>query len=168
MSTLVKIASVTVGVGGAASIDFSSIPATYTDLKLVYSIRNSSYGGNAACIATFNADGNSAHYSYKSVFGTGSAVSNDAGTWYLAVIDPSTATASVFSSGELYIPNYLSANQKSVSGDAVSEDNATAVTTELVAGLWSGTAAINEITLTPFSGSFAQYSSATLYGIRNS
>ena len=31
-NTYVAIATVTVGSGGAASIDFTSIPATYTDL----------------------------------------------------------------------------------------------------------------------------------------
>jgi len=34
-NTLKKIQTVTVGSGGAASIEFTSIPQTYTDLKLV-------------------------------------------------------------------------------------------------------------------------------------
>ena len=34
------IETVTVGSGGAASIEFSSIPQTYTDLKVVYSLRS--------------------------------------------------------------------------------------------------------------------------------
>ena len=38
-NTLVKIQTVTVGSGGASSIDFTSIPQTYTDLCLVYSAR---------------------------------------------------------------------------------------------------------------------------------
>ena len=42
--TFIKIASVTVGSGGASSIDFTSIPSTYTDLVVVHSLR----GTNAA------------------------------------------------------------------------------------------------------------------------
>ena len=38
--TYQKIASVTVGSGGAASIDFTSIPSTYTDLALYHSLRS--------------------------------------------------------------------------------------------------------------------------------
>jgi hypothetical protein len=33
------IASVTVGSGGAANIEFTSIPATYTDLVVLFSAR---------------------------------------------------------------------------------------------------------------------------------
>ena len=38
-NTFKKIQTVTVGSGGAASIDFTSIPQTYTDLKIVLSAR---------------------------------------------------------------------------------------------------------------------------------
>ena len=38
--TYTLISTVTVGAGGAASIDFNSIPGTYTDLLLVVSVRS--------------------------------------------------------------------------------------------------------------------------------
>jgi hypothetical protein len=38
------ISSVTVGAGGAAYIEFTNIPQTYTDLNLVFSGRNTSSG----------------------------------------------------------------------------------------------------------------------------
>ena len=37
--TYTLISSVTVGAGGASSIDFTSIPATYTDLLVKFSLR---------------------------------------------------------------------------------------------------------------------------------
>lgn len=46
MATYIKIGSVEVGAGGASSIDFSSIPATYTDLVLKMSARVSTGGAN--------------------------------------------------------------------------------------------------------------------------
>ena len=40
-TTYTLISSVTVGSGGAASIEFTSIPSTYTDLVLKLSARSS-------------------------------------------------------------------------------------------------------------------------------
>jgi hypothetical protein len=77
-------------------------------------------------------------------------------------------TASVFSSGEMCIPNYTGSSYKSFSTDSVQENNATLSRLVLVAGLWSDTAAVTSITLTAAAGLFVQYSSATLYGIKNS
>ena len=63
----------------------------------------------------------------------------------------------------------LLANNKSVSIDSVTESNDTSYGYQaLVAGLWSNSAAITNITLTPETGNYAQYSTATLYGIKNS
>jgi len=74
----------------------------------------------------------------------------------------------VFSNGSLYIPNYTSSNYKSASSDDVTENNATTAFQYLEAWLWSNTAAITSLTLQPNLGSFPQYSSASLYGIKNS
>ena len=40
MATMTALSTVTVGAGGAATISFSSIPQTYTDLKIVFSGRS--------------------------------------------------------------------------------------------------------------------------------
>ena len=40
MATFTKIASATVGSGGASSIEFTSIPSTYTDLVIKLSMRS--------------------------------------------------------------------------------------------------------------------------------
>jgi len=52
--------------------------------------------------------------------------------------------------------------------DSVDETNATAAPMYMVAGVWNQTSAITSIKFTPNTGNFAQYSSATLYGISNS
>jgi hypothetical protein len=164
-NTYVKIGStVTVGSGGAATIAFTSIPATYTDLKIVLSTRtNATVGANGYYYdVTFN--GTSANRTGKYLEGTGSAANSGSYTLY-GVSDASDNTASTFSNGELYIPNYASANNKSASFDSVQENNATASRAILSAGLWSDVSAITSVTFTPGGGSFVQYSSATLYGI---
>ena len=67
------ISSVSVGGAGAATIDFTSIPGTYTDLVLIVNMQSSYTGdaGNGARIQ-FNGDtGN--NYSDTNLRGTGSS-----------------------------------------------------------------------------------------------
>lgn len=171
MATYKLISSVTVGSGGAANIDFTSIPGTYTDLLLKISARYVQSGSGTLVEVTFNNSGTS--YTNRRLLGTGSAASsNSSGTAYINVLSASEGgwTANTFGNGELYIPNYTSANNKSVSADYVTENNATLALSGLTAGLWSNSSAINSIKLTGETGSsltFAQYSTAYLYGISN-
>jgi hypothetical protein len=168
MSTCIKIQTVTVGAGGAASIDFTSIPATYTDLKLVASLR-STRAGNVKDTIDLKINNVTTTLSQKYLQGNGTSASSGSLSNYWGETDAATATASVFGNMEFYFPNYASANYKSFSIDTVSEDNATLAIAELIAGLWSNTTAINQLTLLPVTGpNWAQYSSATLYGIKAS
>lgn len=171
MATYIKIASSTVGSGGTASVTFSSIPATYTDLVIKYSARASSGGSNFENIQVeFNGVGGTA-YSDRAVFGTGSAASSAANTsvasTFLQYSVGGNATANTFSNGELYFPNYRSSAAKSYSADSVSENNATAAIAALNAGISTNTAAITSIKLTGNTSNFVQYSTFTLYGISN-
>lgn len=162
------IASNTVGSGGVASVTFSSIPQTYTDLIIKYTARNTSTS-NTFTQLTFN--GNSSSYSYRGLYGNGASVSSfNASTTYIYVgdMDLSSYTANTFSNEEIYIPNYAGSNYKSVSIDSVNENNATTAASYLTAGLWSNTAAITSVTLTTGGGNYAQYSTFYLYGIKNS
>jgi hypothetical protein len=167
--TFVKIATVTVGSGGAATMAFSSIPSTYTDLKLCLSTRST---GNAGGInLTFNGD-TANNYNSRRLYGNGSnaysATYSTQPAIYLWDETPSTNTANTFSSIDVYVPNYAGSTSKSVSSDGVSENNATNTNMSMVAGLWSGTSAITAITLVDGGANFAQYSTATLYGISKS
>mgnify|MGYP003342157445 CR=1 FL=1 len=88
----------------------------------------------------------------------------------LHLLGSANNTANTFSNGELYIPNYTSSSQKFISDDSVRENNATSGIDFLSAGLWTGTSAINTITLRVYGGSanLVQYSTFYLYGINNS
>ena len=168
-TTYEAIATVTVGSGGAATIDIQNIPNTFTDLKLVLSARGTSTALYA--LIRFNNDSSSI-YSLRYLYGEGSGgtASGSApneNTWERFLMVSSAYTADTFSNGELYIPNYTSSNNKSVYFDSVNERNDTAVQMFMVAGLFASTATISRITLTPNTGNFAQYSTATLYGIKN-
>jgi hypothetical protein len=172
-NTYEAIATVTVTGATAADMEFTSIPATYTDLVLKLSGRTNRTGDTNADIGiTFN--GNTSNYSLRDLYGTGSAAGsrlNPAGTSNIGNIFATAvnSTVNTFSNFEMYIPNYLGSTNKSVSIDTTNETNATGNWSLLVAGLWSNTSAITSITLTPLnSDSFVQYSTATLYGIKNS
>jgi hypothetical protein len=171
--TYIKIASVTVGSGGASSIDFTSIPGTYTDLCLKVSARNNrtdaSYG---YLYLTLNAS--TSNFTGRFLYGNASSGASYSGTNNEINESQNTdyQTANTFGNTEIYIPNYASANYKSISADGVNENNSAAADSAisyLTASLWSNTAAITSISLTTqATKSFKQYSTATLYGISKS
>ena len=168
-NNFILLERITVGAAGATSVTFSNIPQTgYTDLKIVMSARldvgNFQYYGQL----NFNNDtGN--NYSSKRIYGAGSSTGSDNGpTNYIGSLSfpAATATASTFGNLEIYIPNYTSANPKSVSIDQTNENNsATQNGLELRAGLWSSTSAITSAKITPSSGNFVQYSTFSLYAL---
>jgi hypothetical protein len=166
-NTYEAIATVTVGSGGAANIEFTSIPQTYTDLLVKASVRDARTGDIFSnLLIRFN--GSSSNLSSRRLFGNGtSAASSAPASSIVTVLNGPLSTSNTFSSGEFYIPNYTSANNKSVSTDIVTENNATESYQELNAGLWSASSAITSITLlSNYSVNLVQYSTATLYGIK--
>lgn len=162
--TYKKIASVTVGSGGAANIDFTSIPSTYTDLVLKLSTRATA----DTVDANLRFNGATTNRSGRRLAGSGSAATSATDTDIHVTINRSTYTASTFANIEIYIPNYAGSTNKSVSIDGVTENNATASYAFLTAGLWSQTTAINQITYVPSTGNVAEFSTAVLYGISKS
>lgn len=172
-TTYVKIASVTVGSGGAANIEFTSIPGTYTDLVVKLSARINKSAGRDYISLRFNSS--TTNWSYRWLFGTDNGVvgsGNGANAYGEVFTTPAAnATANTFGNGEIYIPNYTSSNNKSFSMDSVAENNSTSVyIVGMSASLWSNSAAITSIQLYPeiptVSASFVQYSTAYLYGIK--
>ena len=165
-NTFELIASSTVGSGGASSIDFTSIPSTYTDLILKISVRSSTAASYVALKVRYN--GSASSYTAKQIYGNGSsATSNNYTDGWVGFMDAASSTANTFSSTEVYIPNYYTANYKSSSVDFAQEDNATTAIAGMLARLWSDTAGITSIAITPESGNFVQYSTAYLYGVKN-
>jgi hypothetical protein len=158
--TMVKIETVTVGSGGQAAIEFTSIPQTYTDLKIVISGRSSSTPAEGMYIA-FN--GSTSNFSGRYLIGDGANASSGVLARYVGSIFGAVGTANVFNNTEVYIPNYTSSNNKSFSVDNVAENNATTGYQNLIAGLWSSSSAITSISIT--CTGFTQHTTATLYGI---
>jgi hypothetical protein len=168
-NTFELIQAYTVGSGGQSSIDFNTIPSTYTDLCFKISVRitRSGYVGD---ILNISYNGSSTNESSRRLEGAGSGTPTSASNSLLLAYQGSTtdATANTFGNGELYIPNYAGSGFKSASNDGVSENNSTTAYAGFTANLWSNTAAINQVTFTPDGGSnFVQYSTIYCYGVKN-
>jgi hypothetical protein len=169
-TTYQAIATATVGAGGASSIDFTSIPQSYTDLCVQLSLRDGTSAQSVNGNIVFNSN-TSSIYSSRRLYGTGSSAGADSysslgsmpGIW----INSATSTSNTFANIMIYIPNYSGSTNKSVSIDSVTENNATGAFSGLTAGLFASTAAITSFGISTGSN-FAQHSTATLYGIKNS
>jgi hypothetical protein len=167
-NTLIPIQTYTLS-SSAASVTFSNIPQNYTDLKVVVSGRNTLSAANwYLTTPQFNTDTTSSNYTYRLVGGFGTTAYSGNGNQFAGWVPSGARTANTFGNNEIYIPNYTGSTAKSYSVDSVTEGNGTSYEVlGLVAGLWSGTAAINQIVLGLDAGSWAANSTFTLYGISN-
>jgi hypothetical protein len=169
-TTYVNISTQTLG-STVASVTFSAIPQTYTDLELRMSLRSST-GGTAfsslqptfnGATSTYSAnyfEGNNAT-AFAGSFNNQSFFRTDAN--YAGI----STVANDFSIHEIYIPNYtLTTNKTIMWFDAVNDNN----TTQKVlgtAGIFIDTNALTSITLTG-QFNFVAGSTFYLYGIKNS
>lgn len=168
-ATYELIEAITVGSGGASSIQFSSIPSTYTDLILKVSARSNTSRASNGFLFDIRPNNSSANMLRRSEYGEGSGTpqSSSGSDGYNMALNPSDYTAGVFSSTDIYIPNYAGSAAKSFSTDTVSENNASAALTLMGNMAWSQTSALSSLTLTPLAGSFVENSTAYLYGVKN-
>ena len=168
-NTFVQIGStVTVG-SSVSSIEFTSIPATYTDLMILCSLRGDrSASENQAAAIEFNSSSSNLTARWIRVLENAAGSGSEASSIPFGV-NGAANTASSFASTSIYIPNYASSNYKSFSADAVTENNATTAYAELGAFLWSDTAAITSVKISTTSTNlWKEYSTAYLYGIKSS
>lgn len=163
MSYGTLISTVTVGAGGAASIDFTSIPQTFTDLLVVFSVRSSNGAPYDSSVIWLN--GSNASISARYLSGNGSSASSATNSAVLVNVPGATATASTFGNSEVYIPNYTGSTNKAFSTVSIHENNAATAYQDLEAGLLSSTSAITSLSLKA-TATFVQYSTASLYGIK--
>jgi hypothetical protein len=173
MATTYQLISSNVLSSSAASVTFSAIPATYTDLVLRWSGRSDVAGQAIKNVSlTFNSIGGT-DYSSTRLQGDGNSaasgrVSSAASITLNFATEGATATANTFSNNEIYIPSYAVSQNKPIGIFNAQEDNITNAYLVAQAGLLSNTAAITSITLSVSSDNFVSGSSFYLYGIKNS
>lgn len=155
----------------AATINFNNIPQTYTDLYLVVSGRltdsvDATYPWYPLQIRPNDLTTN---LSAKRLYGTGGMGTTGSQTFtYVAPeINPGNSTANTFSTSTIYISDYTSSDSKIFSIDSVSESSGSNALQMILSGFWNSTDPITSLVLYSHtgSGSIAQYTAATLYGI---
>jgi hypothetical protein len=160
-----SIATTTVGGGGAATITFSSIPATYQHLQI--RIAGSSSAVNNFRMR-FNSDTGS-NYAVHQILGTGAAASasGSASQTSINLVYDNKADVSFPAVALVDVLDYANTNKnKTVRSLAGSEQNTNDGLIMFRSGLWMNTAAITSISIFLDSGSYNQYSSFALYGIK--
>jgi hypothetical protein len=163
-ATYEPIATNTLG-SAANSITFSSIPSTYTDLQIVFSVSGLSTGNDPA----IRVNGNTAGYSGTWLRGNGSSAASGRFTGESSIFlapgvggltsNPSLYTIDIFSYTASVNKTFLITS---------SMDNNGAGSTGRTVGLRTTTSAITSVTLILLpSGNFNIGTTATLYGIKN-
>jgi hypothetical protein len=173
-----SISTVTVGSGGAANIEFTSIPATYSHLQIRGIVKsNDTTDDRQPVRAIFNSDtGN--NFSRHLLFGNGSSATSDDGTSTTArlgasVISNFASYRSMFTAYVIDILDYADTNKYKtvkVLGGFNTNDATASNFSQIALGsfAWLNTAAITSIKLQPFTNNFVQYSQFALYGIKGS
>ena len=157
-----SIATVTVGSGGASSIEFTSIPGTYQHLQ----VRGVWTSSSAAELqVAFNSDTTNGNYYRHQIYGSGAAAV--AGANQLRTFATYTETnANVFSGLVMDILDYASTSKNKTAKTMGGFDSNGGGYIQIQSGLWMNAAAITSIAVTPSAGTISQHSTLALYGIK--
>lgn len=166
------LATVTVGSGGASSIEFAGIPSGYKHLQIRSIARNTTSGGNLDYAFRFNGDSSTSNYAWHRLFGDGATTygqwnTNPVGQAFIGITTQSTDTASIFGTAVTDILDYTSVTKNKTVRSFWGKDTNGGGLVGLASALWlNSSTAINQITVLPQSGSFAQYSQFSLFGVK--
>ena len=161
-TTYEPIATQTLG-SAAATITFSSIPATYTDLKFV--LVPSTGTADANVFMQLNSD-TGTNYSNTRLVGNGSTASSARQTNTSSIlVGAITNTKNTFFSYDFF--SYAGSTFKTILIEQNEDLNGSGSVIRRV-GLWRSTSAITSIFFDTFTtGGFPVGTTATLYGIKN-
>jgi predicted secreted protein len=167
-----SIATETVGSGGSATVEFTSIPATYKHLQIRAIVRGADASTNKNLYINFNSDTGS-NYSWHLLFGNGSSAGSSSGVSSTAMqaqrMPANTSTAGLFGAVVADVLDYANTNKnKTVRALAAFDDNAGGYGSifRVTSGLWMDTDAVTSIQMTMNVGNIAEHSHFALYGIK--
>lgn len=167
-----SIATTTVGAGGASSIDFTSISSAYKHLQLRGLVRSTAaqnYFGIRMRVGNGSIDSGN-NYSTHQLYGDGTSVSagNNApsDTTFMGTGLAANDLASAYSVIIIDLLEYANTNVYKTFRALNGADKNGGGYVHLNSGSWRNTAAVNQISVYPSGGNFAQYSQIALYGIK--
>ena len=164
-----SIATVTVGSGGSSSISFSSIPSTYQHLQIRVLARENVATQSDNLTIQFNSD-TAGNYQSHYLYGTGSSAAAGAETGSQTTliagrVAGTSSGSNVFGASIVDILDYKDTNKYKTVRTLTGVDANGSGIVMFESGAWRSTAAVSSITLAT-GGTFVQYSSFALYGIK--
>lgn len=166
LETMTKLASTTVGAGGSTTVTFSNIPQGYTDLKFIFSAQGTRASDFDGIYLSFNGSTDNFTGKYSQAITPSTPTSGSLGRYVGAF--PAANLTNKFGSAELYVSDYTSNKLKMYSVDAVTGGYASnQALLEFINGVWSNASPITSVSFAFLLGNFAQYSTVTLYGVKN-
>ena len=161
-ATYEPIATTTLG-SAATIISFSSIPQTFTDIRIVLSIKGVTTAGSPVRIEMNN---DAANFGATWIYGDGASVVSGRGANTYGRLSGNIGIAGT---GPLLVTcdllSYTGSTQKTLLAEFTNDNNGTGGVARTV-NLFLSTAAITQLTLR-YDGTFAIGTTATLYGIKN-
>lgn len=160
-----SIATVTVGSGGQSSIEFNSIPSTYTNLQIRFLGRTTS---SPFANVQYNSDTTVSNYRSHFIYGNQSnaVAATTADKAYIAYVSTSGNQANEFGACVVDILDYANTSKYKTARSLSANDQNGGGFAILFSHLWMSTSAISSIKISPVSGNFEQYTQAALYGIK--
>jgi hypothetical protein len=159
--TYEPIATTTLG-SAQADITFSTIPATYTDLVIVYTLKAAT--GSSDIYLRFNGS-SASDYSNTILTGNGTAASSTRFS-NATQIRLNNATDILTTDGTMLICNVNNYSNSTTFKTALYRIGLASDATEAGVGLWRSTSAITSVALTLASGNLGTGCTATIYGIK--
>lgn len=174
-----SIQTITVGSGGAANIEFTSIPQTYTHLQIRFIARDNraTYGSDDFKMQ-INGQTSANYYTNHRIYGTGASSGSEGYStssgiqgYLMGVPSASGSSANVFGVAIVDILDYRNTNKlktfRSLSGVENNSSNGNTLGAVLLfSGTYLDTTAISSIKVSPGNGTLInQYSSFALYGV---
>ncbi len=157
----------------AASVTFSSIPATYEHLQLRTNIRTARASALEPTAIQFNGDTGSNYASHRLIGQSSTPLAgretSQTRAYATGQMPTATAERSFYGSGYVDILDYANTNKNTTILFLSGENEATYPYVTFGSALWDATAAVATILLYPLHGSnFARGSEFTLYGLKSS
>jgi len=151
-----------------ASVTFTSIPQTYTDLLITCGLR---IDGTATDVFSVKPNGQTGTFATVNVqgYGNNSTVYSGSTSLIAGGAGASGYSTNALGNASIYFFNYTSSLDKTISIDSSPGNFATATRIFLTNGYWSTSSAITSIEIAAFeSGTLKVGSKLYLYGIKNS
>jgi hypothetical protein len=162
-----------VGAGTSASIDFTSIPATYTHLQIRFFLRSvTASTGNTWGSVSLNSDTTNSNYSMHQMNGDGATAaaqgfdSTSNFTRYAFMYPQASNTYSSWAGGIMDILDYANTNKHKTIRTIHGDDRNGSGIVMLTSNRWGSASAVTAVSLIGTGGNFAQYSHAALYGLK--